>query len=621
MKTPQFETLTLEKIVGGGQALGTLSDGRKAFVWGGLPGETVTIRLTKKKTHFVEGVVSEIHTPSSERVTPEDPKSYLSTSPWQIMSFDAEQHYKAALIEEAFELHDIVLPNVISLYTDNHPYHYRNKVEFSWFGSDAEQRSETDFSETAARRASVEPASAVTRAVDVSENPVTVRSEPRDGSVASFDEGSADAEARQDKKQMATGRPETKEGTETGGSMYNHLDLAFHQRGSKGKIIVDSCALLPDHIMRLAIAIRDLLNTKRVAARDLKTLLIRSDQQGNCVWQLYVKAKLTSVISPDEAKRLPARGGEIIYSDPRSPASRITERLASFGDIVLTDTILGVPFHYATESFFQVNIPVYEQALHDMRQWVDEYSPLLPPPSSSTSIGSSSHSFPERLRSGSQIEPTSLETRAVDVPERNRTQPAVSPADSLAVQDDKLRASDSTPFGEDFALAKADQDKKQLAVGRSETKVSDGMSGTGPTQKVIDLYSGVGTIGLTIGGPNCTLVEIDEHAVREMKRNITDLRSSAHAVLAPSEKALDYITSDSLVIVDPPRAGLHADVIARLLETRPERIIYLSCNPVTQARDVSMLAEIYGIRAHQGYNFFPRTPHIEHLVILDKIKK
>jgi 23S rRNA (uracil1939-C5)-methyltransferase len=83
---------------------------------------------------------------------------------------------------------------------------------------------------------------------------------------------------------------------------------------------------------------------------------------------------------------------------------------------------------------------------------------------------------------------------------------------------------------------------------------------------------------------------------------------------------LEYITSDRTIIVDPPRAGLHEDVIDALLKTLPERIIYLSCNPVTQARDVARLAEKYGIKAHQGYNFFPRTPHIEHLIVLDLIK-
>jgi 23S rRNA (uracil1939-C5)-methyltransferase len=136
----------------------------------------------------------------------------------------------------------------------------------------------------------------------------------------------------------------------------------------------------------------------------------------------------------------------------------------------------------------------------------------------------------------------------------------------------------------------------------------------------VDFYSGVGTIGLTIGGNNITMVEINEHAVREMERNITALQreQAAKAILAPSESALEHITGDATIIVDPPRAGLHEDVIAKLLEAAPERIVYLSCNPTTQARDVARLAETYGIRSHRGYNFFPRTPHIEHLVVLDK---
>ena len=104
-----------------------------------------------------------------------------------------------------------------------------------------------------------------------------------------------------------------------------------------------------------------------------------------------------------------------------------------------------------------------------------------------------------------------------------------------------------------------------------------------------------------------------------MKHNIKalDRDKNAQAILASSENALEYITSDSTIIVDPPRVGLHENVIDKLLETTPERIIYLSCNPVTQSRDVAKLSDKYGIRYHQGYNFFPRTPHIEHLVVLD----
>lgn len=435
MRKQIFETLRLEKIVGGGQAIGTLDDGRKAFVWGGLPKELVTIRVTKKKSHFVEGVATEIIEKSPERITPKDENSYLSTSPWQIMPMSSEQSHKASLIKEAFLLHNITLPEKIEIFSDGVEFNYRNKVEFSWFG-------------------------------DTTEN-------------------------------------NTKE----------TLDLAFFKRGGKGKVIVDGTSLAHPSINKLAIEIRDLLREKPIVARQLKTLLIRSDQQGNAVWQLYVKDKIENLISEDEAKLLSAKGGEIIYSDPKSPASRITERLNKFGDTTLSDTILGVAFNYACEGFFQVNIPVYEKALSDMKAWIN--------------------------------------------------------------------CNEKLP--------------------------------------ILDLYSGVGTIGLTIGGDDVTLVEINEHAVAEMQRNIAKLnRPNAKAILAPSEKSLEYITGEQIVIVDPPRAGLHADVTNRLLETEPPRIIYLSCNPVTQARDVSLLQEKYKIVHHQGYNFFPRTPHIEHLVVLDK---
>ncbi len=511
MKSPKYETLILDKIVGGGQALGTLSDGRKAFVWGGLPGETVTIRLTKTKSHMVEGVVTEVINTSKNRVPPEDPDSCLSTSPWQIIDFSAEQNYKATLINEAFILHGTTLPGVTKVYTDGSEYHYRNKVEFSWY-SDATPSGDT-------------------------------------------------------------------------------LDLAFFKRGGKGKVVVAQCALLPACIMELALQIRDILHKNGISARQLKTLLIRCNQQGACAWQLYVKGTSFSGISNQQAAQLPAQGGEIIYSDPKSPASRITRRLQAFGETTLTDTILGVPFRYATESFFQINVPVYEQALRDMREWV-----ISAP---KNELSKETHQPGRGLYFTQDSKP-----------------PEVEPKESS----DETLGSAAIPLERERYLEGNGAQKRKNGQppidndGSGEDKDKDNNS----TLQILDLYSGVGTIGLTIGGRAPELVEVNPNAVREMQRNITALHSNATAILAPSEKALDYITGDKLIIVDPPRAGLHADVINRLLATAPPRIIYLSCNPVTQARDVALLAQKYTIAHHQGYNFFPRTPHIEHLVVLDR---
>lgn len=135
MKQVITETIKLDKIVGGGQAIGTLADGRKVFVWGGLPGERVVIRLTKSKKSHAEGIVTEVIEPSTIRIQPRDPETYLSTSPWQIMEFAVEQQLKVDLVREAFALSHIPVDTLPNIMSDQRPYGYRNKMEYSlWWG-------------------------------------------------------------------------------------------------------------------------------------------------------------------------------------------------------------------------------------------------------------------------------------------------------------------------------------------------------------------------------------------------------------------------------------------------------------------------------------------------------
>lgn len=130
----------------------------------------------------------------------------------------------------------------------------------------------------------------------------------------------------------------------------------------------------------------------------------------------------------------------------------------------------------------------------------------------------------------------------------------------------------------------------------------------------IDLYSGVGSIGIPIAGTT-TLIELEDANSAMAKLNVG--KKPIQVIHASADKSLDYITGDQAVIVDPPRAGLGAYVTNRLIEAKPPVIAYLSCNPSTQARDVKLLTEAsYTIKAIEGYNFFPRTPHIESLIIL-----
>ena len=134
--------------------------------------------------------------------------------------------------------------------------------------------------------------------------------------------------------------------------------------------------------------------------------------------------------------------------------------------------------------------------------------------------------------------------------------------------------------------------------------------------RVLDLYSGVGTIGLSIArDKKLLLVENNKFAFNELQANAAG-ENSLKVLLCNSEDALEYIQPEQTVIVDPPRAGCDVKLIQKLLEVRPKKIIYLSCNPATQARDVKMLTEKFEIEAIKTFNFFPHTPHIENLVVL-----
>jgi len=72
-----------------------------------------------------------------------------------------------------------------------------------------------------------------------------------------------------------------------------------------------------------------------------------------------------------------------------------------------------------------------------------------------------------------------------------------------------------------------------------------------------------------------------------------------------------------VIITDPPRAGMHEDVVRVLLKAAPKKIVYVSCNPATQARDLAMMMEQYEIKEIQPVDMFPQTAHVENVVLLE----
>ncbi len=140
--------------------------------------------------------------------------------------------------------------------------------------------------------------------------------------------------------------------------------------------------------------------------------------------------------------------------------------------------------------------------------------------------------------------------------------------------------------------------------------------------RLVELYSGVGSIGLALADRAQEIVAVEsndaavefaaENALRNGVRNY-------HARAGRAESCSEELLAGAdVVVADPPRTGFDAKTIAALARSGARRILYLSCHPAKQARDVAMLGSAYRPVAFVGFDFYPQTPHIESLVVLDR---
>ena len=163
----------------------------------------------------------------------------------------------------------------------------------------------------------------------------------------------------------------------------------------------------------------------------------------------------------------------------------------------------------------------------------------------------------------------------------------------------------------------------QTNVGILERVFEDVAAAAGPMGEAVvaDLYCGLGTFGMSLAKRAREVFGVEPEAgnVAFLKKNLTLNGIGNFAVCEGTAEAwLAEILErgPGVVILDPPRRGVHPEIVARLVEDPVPRLLYLSCNPTTLARDLKGLIEAYDIANVRVYDFFPHTPHIETLVAL-----
>ena len=142
---------------------------------------------------------------------------------------------------------------------------------------------------------------------------------------------------------------------------------------------------------------------------------------------------------------------------------------------------------------------------------------------------------------------------------------------------------------------------------------------------VYDLYTGTGTIANFVAKKAKKVVGIEyvPEAIEDAKIN-SQINNIDNTLFYAGDMK-DILTDDfiaehgrpDVIITDPPRAGMHPDVVKTILNAAPKRIVYVSCNPATQARDLQLLDEQYKVCEVQPVDMFPHTPHVENVVLLE----
>ncbi len=158
-------------------------------------------------------------------------------------------------------------------------------------------------------------------------------------------------------------------------------------------------------------------------------------------------------------------------------------------------------------------------------------------------------------------------------------------------------------------------------------KIAGTFAGLSGKETVYDLYTGTGTIANFLAGKAKTVVGIEyvDEAVEHAKENsrMNGIKNAAFLsgdmLKVFNEEIFSKHGNPDVIVTDPPRAGMHPKVLEQIKKTNAARIVYVSCNPATQARDIELLSDMYKLKEATPVDMFPHTQHVENVVLLERV--
>jgi len=176
-------------------------------------------------------------------------------------------------------------------------------------------------------------------------------------------------------------------------------------------------------------------------------------------------------------------------------------------------------------------------------------------------------------------------------------------------------------YGKEFRIASPSFFQVNIAQAEKMVEIIKSSLNLSGSETLVDAYSGVGTFAISLASSVGKVIAIEESAsaINDAEFAIGDI-DNIEFILGKTENMLSSISDDiDILILDPSRKGCHPDTIEVVLEKSPKKIVYVSCDPVTLARDLNMLlSEGYSITYVQPLDMFPQTYHVEVIVIMDR---